>query len=133
MDTAAFATWLGGIGLLDPAQRAEAFRELALAEGDDAIHPSAPAIDAAVPPYKAAVAPSLPAAETNERSPRKTCCRRSGGVGLRALAVRTAVGMTSSVGQGWRQAPVPLHELPEDIQPADWDAVVRLASPGSLA
>src|SRR5208337_975062 len=25
---------------------------------------------------------------------RKTCCRRSGGVGLRALAVRTAVGMT---------------------------------------
>ena len=35
MDTAAFATWLGGIGLLDRGQRAEAFQELALAEADD--------------------------------------------------------------------------------------------------
>jgi hypothetical protein len=39
MDTAEFATWLGGIGLLDRAQRAEAFRELALAETDDPIDP----------------------------------------------------------------------------------------------
>ena len=29
---------------------------------------------------------------------RKTCCRRSGGVGLRALAVRTAVGTTFALG-----------------------------------
>ena len=32
---AAFATWLGGIGLLDWGQRAEAFQKLALAEADD--------------------------------------------------------------------------------------------------
>ena len=64
MDTAAFATWLGGIGLLDPAQRAEAFRELALAEADDPIdaHP----VDAAVLPYEAAVAPLLPVAEADD-------------------------------------------------------------------
>jgi hypothetical protein len=63
----------------------------------------------------------------------KTCCRRSGGIGLRALAVGIAVGMRFVPGQGWRQASVPLHELPEDIQPADWDAVGGLASPGPLA
>ena len=66
MDTAAFATWLGGIGLLDPAQRAEAFRELALAEADDPIDLSAHPVDAAVRPSEAAVAPSLPVAETDD-------------------------------------------------------------------
>ena len=66
MDTAAFATWLGGIGLLDPAQRGEAFRELALAEADDPIDPSAHAVDAAVLPCEAAVAPSLPVAAAPE-------------------------------------------------------------------
>ncbi len=66
MDTAAFATWLGGIGLLYPAQRAEAFRELALAEADDPIDLSAHAVDAAVRPSEAAVAPSLPVAETDD-------------------------------------------------------------------
>src|SRR5437879_6050734 len=69
MDTAAFATWLGGIGLLDPAQRAEAFRELALAEADDPIDPSPHPVDAAVPPYEAAVAPSLPVAEADDAAP----------------------------------------------------------------
>ena len=69
MDTAAFATWLGGIGLLDPAQRAEAFRELALAEADDPIDPSAHAADAAVLPCEAAVAPSLPVAQTDHAAP----------------------------------------------------------------
>jgi hypothetical protein len=39
MDTAAVVIWLGGIGLLDRAQRAEAFRELALAKADDPIDP----------------------------------------------------------------------------------------------
>ena len=73
MDTAAFVVWLGGIGLLDRGQRAEAFRELALAEADDPIEAD-------------------------------------------------AVG-----------AAVPLCGLPEDLQPADRDAVGRLASPGSLA
>ena len=69
MDIEAFATWLGGIGLLDPAQRAEAFRELALAEADDPIDPSPHSVDAAVPPYEAAVTPSLPAAETDDAAP----------------------------------------------------------------
>lgn len=36
MDSAEFATWLAGIRLLDAAQRGRAFRELALAEADDA-------------------------------------------------------------------------------------------------
>ena len=65
MDTAAFATWLGGIGLLDRAQRAEALRELALAEADDPIDPTAHPVGAAALPCEAAVAPSLPVAETD--------------------------------------------------------------------
>ena len=64
MDPVAFATWLGGIGLLDRAQRAEAFRELALAEADDPIDPSAHPVAAALP-CEAAVTPSLPVAETD--------------------------------------------------------------------
>jgi hypothetical protein len=52
---------------LDPAQRAEAFRKLALAEADDPIdaHPVA----AAVQPYEAAVAPLLPVAEADDAAP----------------------------------------------------------------
>ena len=65
MDTAAFAIWLGGIRLLDSAQRAEAFRELALAEAYDPIDPLAHPVDAAVLRYEAAVAPSLPVAEAD--------------------------------------------------------------------
>ena len=57
MDPVAFATWLGGIGLLDREQRADAFRELALAEADDPIDPSPHPVGAAVLPCKAAVAP----------------------------------------------------------------------------
>ena len=76
------------------AQRAEAFRELALAEADDPIDPSADPVGAAVLPYEAAVAPSLPIADTDNGTP-------------------------------WRQASVPLHELPEDVQPADRDALDR--------
>ena len=78
MDTAAFATWLGGIGLLDPAQRAEAFRELALAEADDPIDPSAHAADAAVLPCEAAVAPSLPVAETDDAAPEEDLLSKVG-------------------------------------------------------
>src|SRR5271157_4330281 len=78
MDTAAFATWLGGIGLLDPAQRAEAFRELALAEADDPIDPSAHPVDAAVLPYEAAVAPSLPVAETDDAAPEEDLLSKVG-------------------------------------------------------
>ena len=78
MDTAAFATWLGGIGLLDPAQRAEAFRELALAEADDPLGPSADPVDAAVLPYEAAVAPWLPAAETDDAAPEEDLLSKVG-------------------------------------------------------
>ena len=78
MDTAAFATWLGGIGLLDPAQRGEAFRELALAEADDPIDPSAHAVDAAVLPCEAAVAPSLPVAETDDAAPEEDLLSKVG-------------------------------------------------------
>ena len=78
MDRAAFATWLGGIGLLDPAQRAEAFRELALAEADDPIDPSAHPVDAAVLAYEAAVAPSLPVAETDDAAPEEDLLSKVG-------------------------------------------------------
>src|SRR5208283_3607797 len=78
MDTAAFAIWLGGIGLLDPAQRAEAFRELALAEADDSIDPSAHPVDAAVLPYEAAVALSLPVAEMDDAAPEEDLMSKVG-------------------------------------------------------
>ena len=94
MDTAAFATWLGGIGLLHPAQRAEAFRELALAEADDPVEASAHPVDAAVPLDEAAVAPSLPLAKADDAAPEEDLLSKVGRIGLRALAVRTAVGMT---------------------------------------
>ena len=105
MDTAAFATWLGGIGLLDRAQRAEALRELALVEADDPIDPSAHPVGGSVLPCEAAVAPSLPVAKTDNAAPEED--------------------LLSKVGRG--------RIAPEDIQPADRDAVGRLASPGSLA
>ncbi len=78
MDTAAFATWLGGIGLLDPGQRAEAFRELALAEAADPIDPSAHAVDAAMLPYEAVVAPSLPVAGTDDAAPEEDLLSKVG-------------------------------------------------------
>ena len=78
MDTAAFATWLGGIGRLDPAQRAEAFRELALAEADDPIDPSAQPVDAPVLRYEAAVAPSLPVAEAGDATPEEDLLSKVG-------------------------------------------------------
>ena len=76
MDTAAFATWLGGIGLLDPGQRAEAFRELALAEADDPIDASAHPVDAAALPYEAAVALSL--AEADDAAPEEDLLSKVG-------------------------------------------------------
>ena len=78
MDTAAFATWLGGIGLLDRGQRAEAFRELALAEADDPIGPSAHPVGAAVLPCEAAVAPSLPVAEADNAAPEEDLLSKVG-------------------------------------------------------
>ena len=78
MDTAAFATWLGGIGLLDRGQRAEAFRELALAEAEDAIGPSAHPVGAAVLPCEAAVAPSLPVAEADNAAPEEDLLSKVG-------------------------------------------------------
>ena len=78
MDTAAFATWLGGIGLLDPSQRAEAFRELALAEADESVDPSALPLDAGVLPYEAAVAPSLQLAETDNAAPEEDLLSKVG-------------------------------------------------------
>src|ERR1700758_305251 len=79
MDTAAFAIWLGGIGLLDRAQRAKAFRELALAEADDPIDPLADPVGAAVLPCEAAVAPSLPVAEANNAAPEEDLLSKVGG------------------------------------------------------
>ena len=78
MDTAAFATWLGGIGLLHPAQRAEAFRELALAEADDPVEASAHPVDAAVPLDEAAVAPSLPLAKADDAAPEEDLLSKVG-------------------------------------------------------
>ena len=78
MDTAAFATWLGVIGLLDRGQRAEAFRELALAEADDPIDPSADPVGAAVLPSEAAVAPSLPVADTDNAAPEEDLLSKVG-------------------------------------------------------
>ena len=78
MDTAAFATWLGGIGLLDRAQRTEAFRELALAEADDPIDPSAHLVVAAMLPCEAAVAPSLPVAEADNAAPEEDLLSKVG-------------------------------------------------------
>ena len=134
MDTAAFATWLGGIGLLDPAQRAEAFRELALAEADDPIDPSAHAADAAVLPCEAAVAPSLPVAETDDAEPEEDLLSKVGrGRIARFGCPHCGRDDVRPWGKAGGKPSVPLHELPEDIQPADRDAVGRLASPGSLA
>ena len=78
MDTAAFATWLGGIGLLDRAQRAEALRELALAEADDPIAPSADPVDAVALSYEAAVAPSLPVAGPDNAAPEEDLLSKVG-------------------------------------------------------
>ena len=78
MDTAAFTTWLGRIGLLDRAQRAEAFRELALAEADEPVDPSADPVGAAVLPYEAAVAPSLPVADTDNAAPEEDLLSKVG-------------------------------------------------------
>ena len=78
MDTAAFGIWLGGIGLLDRAQRAKAFRELALAEADDPIDPLADPVGAAVLPCEAAVAPSLPVAEANNAAPEEDLLSKVG-------------------------------------------------------
>ena len=78
MDTAAFATWLGGIGLLDRAQRAEAFRELALAGADDPIDPSADPVGAAALSFEAAVAPSLPVASTDNAAPEEDLLSKVG-------------------------------------------------------
>ena len=78
MDAVAFATWLGGIGLLDRGQRAEAFRELALAEADDSVEPSADPVGAAVRPSEGAVAPSLPVAETDTAAPEEDLLSKVG-------------------------------------------------------
>src|SRR3974377_768165 len=78
MDTATFATWLGGIGLLDRAQRAEALRELALVEADDPIDPSAHPVGGSVLPCEAAVAPSLPVAETDNAAPEEDLLSKVG-------------------------------------------------------
>jgi molecular chaperone GrpE len=69
MDAAAFATWLGEIGLLDRGQRAEAFRKLAPAEADDPVGPSSHPVGATAPSCEAAVAPSLPVAEADNAAP----------------------------------------------------------------
>jgi hypothetical protein len=78
MDGAAFATWLGGIGLLDPAQRAEAFRELALAKAADPIEASVHPVDAAVLPNEAAASSPLPVAEADDAAPEEDLLSKVG-------------------------------------------------------
>ena len=78
MDTAAFATWLGGSGLLERAQRAEAFRELALAEADDPIDLSSQPVGAGAPPDEAAVAPSLLVGEADDAAPEEDVLSKVG-------------------------------------------------------
>ena len=115
MDTAAFATWLGGIGLLDPAQRAEAFRELALAEADDPIDPSAHAADAAVLPCEAAVAPSLPVAETDDAAPEEDLLSK---VGRRECAIGCPHCTETVIRpSGTLAASLVPRTMPEDINP----------------
>ena len=64
MDTAAFAKWLAGIGLLGSTQRGQAFRALALAEAIDPIEWSDHPIDDPAPPGAAEAAPTIVAATT---------------------------------------------------------------------
>ena len=59
MDTARFTKWLAGIGRLDPTQRGEALRALALAEANDPIECSAHALDEPAPLGAAEAAPSI--------------------------------------------------------------------------
>jgi len=94
MDTAAFAIWLGGIGLLDRAQRAKAFRELALAEADDPIDPLADPVGAAVLPCEAAVAPSLPVAEANNAAPEEDLLSKVGRSRIARFGCPHCGGMT---------------------------------------
>ena len=69
MDTAAFAKWLAGIGLLVSTQRGQAFRALALAEAIDPIEWSDPPIDDPAPPGAAEAAPSIVVAKTVGAAP----------------------------------------------------------------
>ena len=61
-----------------PAQRAEALRELALAEADDPIAPSADPVDAVALSYEAAVATSLPVAGPDNASPEEDLLSKVG-------------------------------------------------------
>ena len=64
MDTAAFAKWLAGVGLLDATQRGRAFRELALAEVVDPIDDPTPCCEAEAAPALTVTDPvSAPAGE----------------------------------------------------------------------
>ena len=132
MDTAAFATWLGGIGLLDPAQRAEAFRELALAEADDPI-----TLRLTLPMRPCCLVRLL--LRPRSRSRRRTMPREEdllskvGRGRIARFGCPPAVGTTFAPGARLAASLGSAHQLPEDIQPADRDAVGRLASPGSLA
>ena len=100
MDTAAFAKWLAGIGLLGSTQRGQAFRALALAEAIDPIEWSDQPIDDPAPPGAAEAAPSIMAATTVGAAPDEGLLSKIGRdriasfAGLRALVVRIAAGMT---------------------------------------
>jgi hypothetical protein len=69
MDTKSYAKWLGGIALLDPAQRARVFRELALAEASVPTEHSCDASDGAVSSDEAAVVRSVVASRTIDARP----------------------------------------------------------------
>ena len=131
MDTAAFATWLGGIGLLDSAQRAEAFRELALAEADDPTDPSVHPVDAAVLRYEAAVAPSLPVAEADDATPEEDLLSK---VGRNRIARFGCPHCGHDGVRPWGKAcGKPRYRCMSCRKTFNPDAVGRLASPGSLA
>jgi hypothetical protein len=65
-------------GLSDRAQRVEVFRELALVKADDPVDPSADPVGAAVLPYEAAVAPSLPVPQADTAAPEEDLLSKVG-------------------------------------------------------
>ena len=124
MDRAAFG--LAELGFWTRRNAPRRSENLALAAADAPIDPSAHPVDAAVLPCEAAVALSLPVAEMDDAAPEEDLMSKVGRGWIARFGCPHCGRDDVRPWQGWRQASVPLHELPEDIQPADRDAVGRL-------
>lgn len=128
MDTAAFVKWLSGIEVLDQAQRGRVFQALAHAEATDRRKDHAVQQDA--PGDVGAGIPCAPATTPAAGPPGEDLMSKVGRVRIAQFwmpALRRR--RYPALGQGWRQASIPLPELPEDLQSADRDAVVWTAPP----